>query len=327
MSTILSTGVVMVVGALVLAAPLGAANASEAYPNKPIRVLVGQGPGGATDIVARALAQKLSENLGHSVVVDNRTGAAGSIAATLAARATPDGYTALVVPRAYAINPSLYKKLPYDPLKDLQPVTLIAEAPAILLVNPGVPARSVTELIELARAKPGELNFGSGGVGSASHLAGELFLSMTGIEMVHVPYKGTGPALVEAAGGRVQVVISSIVSGLPHARSGRLRALAVTSIKRSPIVPELPTVSEAGVPGYVYGSWYGVLVPAGTPKRVVVKLHSEIVKALNDAKLRALLAADGGEVVGSTPEQFGAFLRSEMLTSEKIIKGRGIRVE
>lgn len=327
MSATLSTTAVVAVGALVLAAPLSAANASEAYPNRPIRFIVGQGPGGATDIVARALAQKLSENLGQSVVVDNRTGAAGSIGAALAARATPDGYTALVVPRAYAINPHLYKKLPFDPLKDLRPVTLIANAPSILLVNPGVPAKLVKELIELARAKPKELNFGSGGLGSASHLAAELFLSMTGLEMVHVPYKGTAPALMEAAGGRVQVVISSVVSALPHVRSGRLRALAVTSIKRSPIMLELPTVSEAGVPGYEFGSWYGVLVPAGTPKRLVVKLHSEIVKALNDAKLKALLAVDGGEVVGSTPEQFGAFLSSEMLQSEKIIKSRGIRVE
>ncbi|MBI3044506.1 MAG: tripartite tricarboxylate transporter substrate binding protein [Betaproteobacteria bacterium] len=327
MSTILSTGAVIAVGALVLAAPLSAANVAETYPSKPIRVIVGQGPGGATDLVARALAQKLSENLGQPIVVDNRTGAAGSIAATLAARATPDGYTALVVPRAYAISPSLYKKLPYDPLKDLQPVTQIAEAPSIVLVNPNVPARSVKELIELARAKPKELNFGSGGVGSASHLAAELFLSMAGIEIVHVPFKGTGPALAEAVAGRVQLVIGSIVSGLPHARSGRLRALAVTSIKRSPILPELPSVSEAGVPGYVYGNWYGMLVPAGTSRRLVVELHRETVKALNDAKLKALLAADGGEVVGSTPEQFGAFLRSEMLQSEKIIKSRGIHVK
>lgn len=327
MSTILSAMVLMTVGTLVLAAPLSAVNASDAYPNKPIRFIVGQSPGGATDIVARALAQKLSENLGHSVVVDNRTGAAGSIGAALAARATPDGYTVLAVPRAYAINPSLYKKLPFDPLKDLQPVTLIANAPSILLVNPGVPASSVKELIELARAKPKELNFGSGGMGSASHLAGELFLSMTGVEMVHVPFKGTSPALMDATGGRVQVVISSVVSALPFARSGRLRALGVTSINRSSMMPELPTVSEAGVPGYEFGSWYGILVPVGTPKRILVKLHSEIVKALNNAKLKALLAADGGEVVGNTPEQFGAFLRSEMLKSEKIIKSRGIRVE
>ncbi len=311
--------------ALLCAVPL--LGLAQTYPSKPIRFIVGQGPGGATDIVARALAQKLSENLGHSVVVDNRTGAAGSIGATLAARATPDGYTALVVPRAYAINPSLYKKLPFDPLTDLQPITLIANAPSILLVNPGVPASSVNELIELARTKPKELNFGSGGMGSASHLAGELFLSMTGVEMVHVPYKGTGPALMEAAGGRVQVVISSVVSALPHVRSGRLRALGVTSINRSSMMPELPTVSEAGVPGYEFGSWYGVLVPAGTPKRLLMKLHSEIVKALNDAKLKALLAADGGQVVGNTPEQFGAFLRSEMVKSENIIKSRGIRVE
>lgn len=327
MDTKVSVTIAIVIGSLALPGPVGAANESEHYPNRPIRVIVGQGPGGATDIVARSLAQKMSDNLGQPMVVDNRTGAAGSIAATLAAKANPDGYTVLVVPRAYAISPSLYKHLPYDPLKDLKPVTQIAEAPSIVLVNPGVPARSVRELIGLARAKPNQFNFGSGGIGSASHLAAELFLSMAKIEMVHVPFKGTGPALTEAVGGRVQMVIGSIVSGLPHVRTGRLRALAVTSVKRAACMPELETVTEAGVTDYKYTNWYGIVVPAGTPRRLIIKLQSESVKALNDSKFKAILAVDCAEVVGSTPDKFESFLKSEIMQSANIIRSRGIRVE
>ncbi len=297
------------------------------YPNKPIRIIVGLAPGGATDIIARALAQKLTEGLGQSVIIDNRSGAGGNIGAALAAKSAPDGYTALIVSSTYSINPSLYRQLPFDPNRDLQAVTLIASSPFLLMVHPSVPARNVKELIAVAKAKPKELNYGSGGVGNSGHLAAELFSGMAGVELTHVPYKGAGPALIEAVAGHVQVIFSSIVSGMPFAKSGRLRALAITTGRRSAAMPELPSVAESGLPGYDFSSWYGLLVPAGTPKPVIGKLNAETVKALRLPDLKERLSNEGCEPIGSTPEQFAAYLKSEMARWAKVVKSSGMHVE
>lgn len=297
------------------------------YPNKPVRVIVGQAPGGATDIVGRALAQKLTASFGQSVVIDNRSGAAGSIGAALAAKSAADGYTALIVSSSYAINPSLYRQLPFDPNRDLQPVTLIAVSPFLLMVHPSVPARTTQELIAVAKARPKELTYGSGGKGSSGHLAAELFSGMAGIGLTHVPYKGAGPAFIDLLGGQLQLIFGSIVSGMPYAKSGKLRALAITTIKRSAVMPELPTIAESGVPGYEFSSWYGLMVPAGTPRQIIGKLNAETMKALMLPDLRARLSNEGCEPVGNTAEQFAAHLRSEMARWAQVVKSTGMRVE
>src|SRR5512146_915930 len=242
------------------------------YPVKPVRFIVGQSPGGATDIVARLVAQKLTENLKQSVIVENRTGAAGSIGANYVVKSAPDGYTLLIVSSSYAINPSLYTSLPFDPVKDLAPVSLIADAPFLLVVHPSLPVHSVKELVALANAKPGVLTFASGGNGSSGHLAGELFKYLAGIQLVHVPYRGAGPALVDVMTGQVDMTFGSVLSSLQHVKSGRLRALAVTSAKRSSALPDLPTVAEAGVKGYRRTTWYGLLAPAATPPTLVSRI-------------------------------------------------------
>ena len=309
------------------ALPAQGADPAAGYPNRPIRFLVGQSAGGATDIVARGIAQKLNDALGHAMVVDNRGGAAGSIAAALVAKATPDGYTALVVPGSYAINPSLYRDLPFDPLKDLAAVTLIATGPYVLMLNPAVPAKSARELIALAKAKPKELVYGSGGFGSSGHLAAELFSNLAGVQMNHVPYKGAGPALVDLLGGQLQLVFGSVVSSLPYNRSGRLRALAVTSSQRISMVPELPTIAESGLPGYEFTSWFGMLAPGATPRPVILKLQLATAAALRTPDLRERFTREGSEPVGSSPEQFAAHLQREIARWEKVIKGGGMKVE
>jgi len=304
---------------------LYAQDAARNYPNKPVRVIIGQAPGGATDIVARALAQKLTEALGQTVVIDNRAGAAGSIATALAANAAPDGYTALIVSSTYTINPSLYKKLPFDPVKDLQPVTLIASSPFLLLVHPSISAKTTRDLIALAKTKP--LTFGSGGIGSSGHLAAELFGSMAGIQMTHVPYKGAGPALIDALGGQVNLILSSIVSGMPYAKSGRLRALAITTLRRAAAMPELPTIAESALPGYDFSSWYALMVPAGTPRPIIARLHAETVKALKLPDLQQRLTGEGCEAVGSTPDELAAYIKVEMIRWAKIVKASGMQAE
>jgi tripartite-type tricarboxylate transporter receptor subunit TctC len=310
--------------ALGAASPAMAAGAPSDYPNKPVRVIVGLAPGGATDIIARGVAQKLTEGLGQSVVIDNRAGAAGNIGATLAAKSPADGYTALIVSSTYSINPSLYKQMPFDPVRDLEPVTLIASSPFLLLVHPSLAVKNVKELIALAKAKPRQLNYGSGGVGNSGHLAAELFASMAGVEFTHVPYKGAGPALIEAVGGHVQMVFASIVSGMPFAKNGKLTAIAVTTQKRSSAMPELPTVAESGISGYDFSSWYGLLVPAGTPKNVTARLNAEAVKALKSADLKERLATEGCEPVGSTPQEFAAHIKTEMARWAKVVKASGM---
>ena len=265
-------------------------------------MVVGQSPGGATDLVARVVAQKLTDSLGQSVIVDNRTGAAGSVGAALVAKSMADGYTLLVVSSSFSINPSLYTNLPFHPVKDFTPVTLIAEAPFLLVVTPSLPARTVGELIAAAKSKPGTLNYGSGGNGSSGHLAGELFKNMANISMVHVPYKGAGPALIDVMAGQVHMTFGSVISSLTHVRSGKLRALAVTSAQRSKSLPDLPTVSEAGVRGYHSTTWYGLLAPAGTPPSTVGKLNSETKHALGLPDVQQRFSGDGAEPVGDSPD-------------------------
>ena len=310
---------------VLLAATFAGAAAAQRYPSKPIRVIVGQAPGGATDIVSRALAQKLTDGLGQTVVIDNRSGAAGSIGSAIAASSPPDGYTALIISSTYTINPSLYKKLPFDPVRDLQPVTLIASSPFLLMVHPSIAAKTPRELIALAKVR--KLTFASGGIGSSGHLAAELFSSMAGIELTHVPYKGAGPALIDTLGGQVNVIMSSIVSGMPYAKAGRLRALAITTRTRSPAMPELPTISESALPGYDFSSWYGLMVPAGTPQPVVGRLHDETVKALKLPDLQQRLASEGCDAVGSTPEQLAAYIKTEMARGAKVVKASGMQAE
>ena len=310
---------------MLLGATFACGAAAQGYPSKPIRVIVGQAPGGATDIVSRALAQKLTDGLGQTVVIDNRSGAAGSIGSAIAASAPPDGYTALIVSSTYTINPSLYKKLPFDPIRDLQPVTLIASSPFLLMVHPSIAAKTPRELIALAKTR--KLTFGSGGIGSSGHLAAELFSSMAGIELTHVPYKGAGPALIDTLGGQVNLIMSSIVSGMPYAKAGRLRALAITTRTRSPALPELPTISESALPGYDFSSWYGLMVPAGTPQPVIGRLHDETVKALKLPDLQQRLASEGCDAVGSTPEQLAAYIKSEMARWAKVVKASGMQAE
>lgn len=303
--------------------PLAAS--AQSYPAKPIRVIVGQAPGGATDIVSRALAQKLTEQMGQSVVIDNRSGAAGSIGSAIAASANPDGYTALIISSTYTINPSLYRKLPFDPVRDLKPVTLIASSPFLLLVHPAVAAKTTRELIALAKTR--SLTYGSGGIGSSGHLAAELFASMAGITLTHVPYKGAGPALIDALAGQVNMLMSSIVSGMPYAKSGRLRALAITTRDRSNALPELPTIAESALPGYDFSSWYGLMVPAGTAPAIVARLNGETVKALKAPDLKQRLASEGCEPVGSTPDELGNYIRAEMARWAKIVKASGMHAD
>ena len=307
-------------GAVTALTLLPFAAAAQSYPTKPIRVVVGQAPGGATDVIARLVAPRFGEHLGQPVVVENRTGAAGSIGASFVAKSPPDGYNLLVVSSSYAINPSLYKDLPFDPVKDLAPVTLIAEAPFLLVVHPSMPVKSVKDLVAMAKARPGTLNFASGGNGSSGQLAGELFKYLAGIDLVHIPYKGAGPALVDVIAGQVHMTFGSVLSTLGHVKNGRLRALGVTSAKRSVAAPELPTVAEAGVKGYRTKTWYGMLAPAGTPATVTGKLVTDMQKAVESQEIRSRLLGDGAEPVAGTPKQFHDFLTSEMSRAREIIQ-------
>jgi tripartite-type tricarboxylate transporter receptor subunit TctC len=302
------------------------AAAQAGYPVKPVRLVVGQAPGGATDVVARLVAPKLSEQLGQSVVVENRTGAAGSIGAAFVAKSPPDGYNLLVVSSSYAINPSLYKELPFDPVKDLVPVSLIAEAPFLLVVHPSLPARSVKELVAFAKARPGALNFGSGGNGSSGHLAGEMFKYLAGVDLVHVPYKGAGPALVDVIAGQIHLTFGSVLSSLGHVKTGRLRALAVTGARRSSGAPDLPTMAEAGVKSYQTTTWYGLLAPAGTPAPIVARLSGAMKSAVEAQEVRNKILTDGAEPEGSTPESFQKHLAAEMARAREVIQRAGIRL-
>ncbi|MEA3156749.1 MAG: hypothetical protein QOK44_4338 [Betaproteobacteria bacterium] len=295
--------------------------AAQTYPSKPIRFIVPFPPGGGNDTMARAFGQKMSEGFAQPVVIDNRPGAGGNIGAETAARALPDGYTVFLGGvGSHGINPNLQAKLPYDPIKDFAPISLIASAPLVIVVPPSLPIKSVSDLVQLAKARPGELNYASSGSGTIAHLSAELLNSMAKIKLEHVPYKGTGPALTDLLAGRVQVMFNSAVSILPQVRSGKLRAVAMTAAKRSAAMPDLPTVAESGVPGYEAASWYGVLAPAATPRPIVQKLNSEIVRIARTPDVRERLAADGADPVGSSPEEFAAYIKRELARWARVIE-------
>jgi tripartite-type tricarboxylate transporter receptor subunit TctC len=301
---------------------------AQTYPDKAIRLIVPFPPGGPADILSRAIGQKLTDSWSQPVVIDNRAGAGGGIGSDLAAKAAADGYTLLMgFVGTHAINPSLYTKLPYDNVKSLEAVSLVATATIILVLHPSVNAKTVAELISLAKSKPGELTFGSPGNGTPQHLAGELFNTMAGVKMVHIPFKGAVPAINDLLGGRISLIFSSAPPALPHVKTGRLRALAVTSGKRSTVAPDLPTISEAGLSGFEVINWYGVLAPAGAPKAIITKLNAEIVKILGMPDVKERLSAVGIETLGSTPEQFAAFIKSETAKWAKVVKASGARLD
>jgi len=300
---------------------------SQNYPSKPIRFIVPFPPGGGNDIVGRIVAQKLAEGFGLSVVVDNRGGAGGTVGTEMAAKAPADGHTMLVNNISLAVNATLFPKLPYDTLKDLAPVTLVGRQPNIVVVNPSVPARSVRELLALAQAKPGQINYGSGGVGTASHLATELLKLMAKVDMVHVPYKGLGPALTDLMGGQIQLIISTLASALPQVRAGKLRALAVTTAKRSAFFPEIPSMDEAGVRGYEFSTWYGLLVPARTPRSIVDRLNQEMARVLGSGAVNDQFASQGLEAAHTSPQEFGVYLKSEVEKWAKVVKASGAKPE
>ncbi len=318
--------VTLVAAALAMAIAAGVA-AAQTYPTKPIRIVVPWPPGGGTDLVARTVAQKMNETLGQTAVVDNRAGANGIIGADLAAKAPADGYTVLITIASHAINPTLYPKLPYDTLADLAPVSLLAEYSFVITVHPSMPAKTIKEFIAIARSRPGQLSYASSGNGSGPHLGMELFMSMAGINMVHVPYKGAGQAMTDLVSGQVQVFLNNFLAGMPMIKAGKLRALAVTSGKRSSAAPELPTVVEAGVPGYVVTGWYGMFVPAATPAPVVATLHAATVKALRSKDVSERLSNEAAEIVASTPPQFAEFLKAEIAKWAGVIRKAKIRLE
>jgi tripartite-type tricarboxylate transporter receptor subunit TctC len=304
----------------------GAAAQAQPYPSRPIRLIVPYPPGGATDIVARSLGQKLADALKQQIVIDNRGGGGQVIGTDLAAKAAPDGYTLILVTITHTINPALHKKLPYDSLRDFTPITLIAASPQILVVHPSVAAKSVSELIALARAKAGVFNYASSGNGSGGHLAMELFKSMTGIQATHVPYKGAGPALTDLIAGQTQAMFTSPLAALPHVKSGKLRALAMAGKTRSPAAPELATVAET-VPGYEASLWYGLLAPAGTAKPIVGRLYDEFTKALKFADVVERLSSQGVEPVGSGPRELQEFMRAESAKWAKVVTAAGMRAD
>jgi tripartite-type tricarboxylate transporter receptor subunit TctC len=313
-------------GAIAAAAAVTAlpAAAQGNYPNKPITIVVPFAAGGTTDILARVVGQALGTELGQPVVVDNRAGAGGNIGAQFAAKAPADGYTLFMgTVGTHAINQSLYKKLPFDPIKDFAPLTRVAMVPNLLVANPGKPYKNVKELIAYAKANPGKVNFGSSGSGSSIHLSGELFNSLAKVQMVHVPYKGSAPAVTDLLGGQIDVMFDNMPSAIQHVRAGKLRPLAVTTAKRSPELPDVPTVAEAGVPGYEATSWFGMFAPAGTPAPVVTKLNLALAKVLSDADVKKKLAEQGAEPYAEKPEQFAEFIRKETAKWSQVVKASG----
>jgi len=301
---------------------------AQAWPSKPIKWVVPFAPGGTTDILARTVAEKLQGVLGQPVVIDNKPGAGGAVGAEFTAKAAPDGYTIMGgTISTHAINASLYTKLPYDPVKDFAPITLIARVPNMLVVNPAVPAKDVKELIALLKATPGKYTFASSGNGTSQHLSGELFKSMAGVDMQHIPYKGSPPALQDVVGGQVTMTFDNITTAWPLAKAGKLRALAVTTAKRSTVAPDVPTLAEAGLPGFEVGSWQGVFAPAGTPPEIVRRLNAEIVKILNLPDVREKLGGLGAEIVADSPEEFAALVRGEVVKWADVVKKSGARVD
>jgi tripartite-type tricarboxylate transporter receptor subunit TctC len=313
--------------AAALALFAGGASA-QAWPSKPIRIVVPFTPGGSTDILGRAIGQKLAESLGQQVIVENRPGAGGSIGAEAVARAAPDGYTLLMGHiGTLAVNPTLYPKLGYDPVKSFVPVAWVARVTNVLVVNPSVPAANVQELVKLARAQPGRLRYASGGNGSAAHLAVEYFKLQTQTDIVHVPYKGTGPAVTDLLGGQVEMMMSGAPALLPHVRAGKLRALGISSLQRAESFADLPTIAEAGVAGFEALQWYGLVAPAGTPEPIVARLNAEVNRALLTPELKTRLVSEGAEAAPATPQAFGAFIAAEIERWRPVIQKAGLRAE
>jgi len=317
---------ILICGAFVANAFPGPGARAADWPTKPIRLLVGFAPGGGTDTTARAISQKLTASLGQQVVVDNRPGVSGNIAAEITANAPPDGYTVLLSTiAALAINPSLLKRMPFDPIKDLAPVTRAADSTNFLVVHPSVPAKSVKDLIALAKSKP--LNCGSSGVGGAGHLALELFNLQAGTKIVHVPYKGGGPAIIDLLAGNINLIFATGASSINHVKAGKIRALGVTTAKRSALAPELPTIAEAGLPGFEANNWNGIVVPAKTPRTIINRLNKEFTAALSLPDIKEFLFTQGLDAAPGTPEAFGAYIKSETAKWAKVIKAAGIKVE
>ena len=315
---------VLLTAAVLTAAPVMAA---ETYPSRAIRLVVPFAPGGGSDIVARLLSAKMTEALGQTVVVDNRAGASANLGAAIVAKAAPDGYTLLLGNANYTINPSLFKTLPFDPVKEFAPVALIANVTNVLAIHPSIPAKSVKELIAFAKAHPGQLNFASPGNGTSSHLAGELFRQVAKIDVVHIPYKGATPAITDLIAGQVSFTMASVLSVLPYAKQGRLRMLAVTTAKRSGALPDIPTIAEAGLPGFEVSNWYGVLATGGTPRPIVDRLNAELNRIARVPDLAEKLAAQGADPATGTPDDFERFIQTELKKWAVVVRGAGINPE
>jgi len=302
--------------------------AAQPYPSKPIRFVVPYPAGGPLDTIARLLSQKVSESVKQPVVVDNKPGAGGNIGADMVAKAAPDGYTILMGAVAtHAINPVLYASIPFDPARDFVPVTQVASTPNVLVVHPSIPALTVREFIAYAKRNPGKLNFGSGSTGSAGHLAGELFKSMAGVDMTHIPYKGAAPAMQDLIGGQIQLMFDNLASSLGQVRAGKVKALAVTTAKRTALAPELPTIAESGLPGFDISTWFGIFAPAGTPREALDRLHAEFTRALAAPDVRERILALGAEPVGNRPEEFAAYIREEAAKYARLVKASGAKVD
>jgi tripartite-type tricarboxylate transporter receptor subunit TctC len=299
-----------------------------AYPDKPVRIIVPSPTGGGTDTSTRIIAPKIGELLGQQMVIDNRGGASGNIGAEIAARAVPDGYTLLAVIASHTSNPAMMRKVAYDMARDFAPISLTVTLPNVLISHPSLPTKTIRELIAFAKARPGQLQFASGGLGANQHLAMELFLNMAGLKMVHVPYKGVGPALVDVVAGHVPLMVGNILVAMPHVRSGRVRAYGVTSARRASGVPDIPTIAESGLPGYDAVQWYGLVAPAKTPADIVARLHGAVVKVLQDPEMRKRFQNDGAEATPSaTPEAFAALIRADLAKWAKVVKDAGIQPE
>ncbi len=323
MATAKTTCIICIGAACAGTSPAWAAEGGRDYPNKPVRMVVPFAAGGGVDFLARLTGSKLSESLGQSFVVDNRTGAGSTIGTAIAAKSPPDGYTLLVNSISLAFNATLYKELPYDSVRDLAPVSRVATSPNVLAVHPSVPATSVQELIRIARTRPGKLNYGSGGLGGSDHVCTEYFASMAGIRIVNVIYKGSGPAVIDLAAGNLDLAIAPIAATLPIVKTGKLRVLAVTSAKRTPIMPETPTIAESGLPKFDYATWYGIWAPAGTPQPIVAKLNDELRKALQLPDVRERVASQGAEPAWTTVEEYGAFVKAEIAKWAPLLKAFG----
>jgi len=313
---------------LAIALLLGATGAmAQQYPARPVRIIVPQSPGASTDITARLVAQGLNESFRQPVIVDNRPGSSGIAGTELVARAAPDGYTLMVVASSFSINPALGRKLPYDSIRDFTTVTQLSKFPNMLAAHPSAPVKTLQDVIALAKAKPGQLSYASAGLATGTHMTAELLKYMTGIDLLHVPYKGGGPAMIAAMGGQTQLIIGTTVGLLPHVRAGKLKAIALTSTKRSAAAPDIPTFAESGVPGYEHEPWNGMFGPAGIPKPVLAKVNAEVARILHSPEVKKVFERDGADVVGSTPEQFGAVLKAEIAKWTKVAKAAGIRPE